>query len=249
MLIRLCLGVQNSGFANGLAVCRKQCGNVSKQDRPTVVPSRNDLPVFCSRAAGHYHDLLNDLGRVAISRYVRSLVAHPSSRSIICSVRSPLTRPTPSGVIDITYIRTWQGWLFIAVVADTANSGSPISCFDLGRNVMTRVTPSGSGRRWCSPGSPAVRSSRQILCEGEPPRTAGKQSFDEKIEPYRENLREQTGERNNDNFGDWIRTTIRATLPRSCSECRCQYSFNHYGQTKERQRCRPLVRKPINAGR
>lgn len=48
----------------------------------------------------------------------------PQSRATFDHSHSPLNReftveaPTRPGVTDITYMRTWQGWLYLAVVVD-----------------------------------------------------------------------------------------------------------------------------------
>ncbi len=41
-----------------------------------------------------------------------------SSRPTICSASSRSMLPNKVWVTDITYIRTWQGWLYLAVVLD-----------------------------------------------------------------------------------------------------------------------------------
>jgi putative transposase len=53
---------------------------------------------------------------VVIRHRARSQVALPSLRLIICS--GPVNAPNTVWVTDITYIRTWQGWLYLAVVVD-----------------------------------------------------------------------------------------------------------------------------------
>ncbi len=55
---------------------------------------------------------------MVISRHVASWGGPPSSRPIDWSGNLQSTRPTRLWVTDITYLRTWQGWLYLAVVID-----------------------------------------------------------------------------------------------------------------------------------
>ena len=50
-----------------------------------------------------------------------------------------VTRPNKAWVTDITYIRTWQGWLYVAVVLDLFGIGIPIGVAEVWRGSARRA--------------------------------------------------------------------------------------------------------------